>query len=209
MLLYIVMLSLSLSIDAFGIGISLGLRSIKFSFIPMAATAVLSFLVTLFAVLFGRTASAFLPLSYIPLISSFMLIFIGIWIIFQAIKKETPKKEVSNNSIHTFIIKSLGITVNIIRTPVSCDIDGSKNIDLKEALYLGTALSLDSFGAGFASGMSEIFSPLIPVFSATGQILFITLGILCGKHLKSFKKDNLFSIISGIIIIIIGIFKLI
>lgn len=37
---------------------------------------------------------------------------------------------------YNFIIKSLGITIKIIRDPISSDLDGSKRIDLKEAIYL-------------------------------------------------------------------------
>ncbi len=204
---YILLLSLSLSVDALGIGLSLGARGIKISFGARLVIALLCFFITFFSIALGKVFSEIISPITAALLSAFMLVFLGIWIIFEAVKKEPLKKE-APEKIHTLIFKSIRITVQIIRTPPECDLDKSKNIDFKEALYLGLALSLDSFGVGFGSGIGSLSSPLIPLFAAVSQSIFISLGSFLAGRIKP-KNENLFTIISGIIIIIIGCSKLI
>ena len=209
MLIYIIMLSVSLSIDALGIGAALGIRGIRLSFTPRLIMALLCFTVTYVSILTGKVFSMILPPDIAPAVSAVMLTALGMWIIVQALKKSPPsKKEQPKDSIYTFIIKSLGITIQIIRSPQYCDLDGSHSIDIKEALYLGTVLSIDSFGAGFGSGMGSLTSPLIPFFTAVSQTVFITLGSLLGKRISTDKNENIFTVISGMLIIIIGLSKL-
>ena len=87
--------------------------------------------------------------------------------------------------------------------------DKSNTISSKEALYLGTALSLDSLCVGIGSSMLNISSYLFPLLVAFFQLLFISFGNFIGKELKnSFRiNDNVWSFISGILLILIGLLK--
>ena len=55
----------------------------------------------------------------------------------------------------------------------SCDFDRSKAIETAEALYLGAALSVDSFGAGVSSAVSGMNSILVPILAGLMQMLFL------------------------------------
>ena len=210
MLIYIFMLAVSLSIDALGIGMALGIQGIRLYTLPRLIMAVLCFAVTSASIFTGTAFSYLLPESSVPFISAALLTLLGSWIIFQAVKKDAPsKKEHKAENIYTFIIKSLGITIQIIRSPQYCDFDGSRSIDIKEAIYLGIVLSIDSFGAGFGSGMGSFTSPLIPLLTAVCQTVFITLGSVFGKRIGIKKHSSIFTVISGILIIIIGVSKLV
>ena len=57
-------------------------------------------------------------------------------------------------------LKRIGIVIQILRTPQMADVDRSGIISASEALLLGIALSLDSFGAGLGAAMIG-FSPLL------------------------------------------------
>ena len=105
----------------------------------------------------------------------------------------------------------MGITIKIIKNPSSSDLDKSNIIDSKEALFLGLALSLDSLCIGIGFSMLNTFSMIFPVLTSCFQLFFLSLGNYCGKKLYSFSKlpDNIWSTISGILLIMIGFCKII
>ena len=147
------------------------------------------------------------------MIGTLILIFMGLFIIYQSVCKNNLKNnEIKSNSeekIYSFFIKFLGITIKIIKNPISSDFDNSKKIDGKEALFLGLALSLDAFCVGIGSGIIGINSFIFPFLTSLFQLIFLNTGILFGKKINSLSKlpDNIWSIISGTLLILIGIIK--
>ena len=139
---------------------------------------------------------------------------------FQSVKVLKQEYKIENDKnlkisdtekIYSFFIKCLGITIKIIKNPSSSDLDKSNVIDSKEALFLGLALSLDSFCIGIGFSILNTFSIIFPLFTSCFQLFFLSLGNYCGKKLYSFSKlpDNIWSTISGILLIIIGFCKMI
>lgn len=207
-------LAISSSIDSFGIGITYGIRNTKISNSAKLILFVISFIVSFFAVYFGDFLKDLLPDNIANYIGCCLLIFLGGFVCFQSFKKDT-KNPVCNEvfsepKIYRFFIKFLGITIQIIKDPISSDLDKSNLIDGKEALFLGVALSLDSFAIGISSGILGIHSIIFPLVVSVFQLLFISLGNLLGSTLNRFSKfpQSIWSIISGILLIVIGIIKL-
>ena len=139
---------------------------------------------------------------------------------FQSVKVLKQEYKIENDKnlkisdtekIYSFFIKCLGITIKIIKNPSSSDLDKSNVIDSKESLFLGLALSLDSFCIGIGFSMINTFSIIFPLLTSCFQLFFLSLGIYCGKKLYSFSKlpDNIWSTISGILLIMIGFCKII
>ena len=208
-----ILLAISVSIDSLGIGITYGIRNTKIFISSKIILFILSILITSLAVFLGGLIRSIVPNNFTNYVGLFILIFLGIWIIYQSFKKENEnsistvyKKKKSYN----FIIKSLGITIKIIRDPISSDLDGSQKIDWKEAFYLGIALSLDSIGVGIGSSIVGLNFNLFPILVASFQLIFLSFGILLGKKIISSVSlpKNIWSIISGILLIIIGLCKL-
>ncbi len=208
MLLSVIILSLSLSIDALGIGMSLGLRKISIPLCARIASALLCFFITFLSVIAGRALSHLLPQSFATGTGSVFLMILGILIIYKALKKEAPEKEASATKTHTFIIRSLGITINIITSPIICDMDDSKSIDIKEAIYLGAALSMDSLGAGLSLAIGNSTAFLMPFLTALSQMIFISAGLFIGKKFKTEGKEDIFTVLSGIVILSVAIIRL-
>lgn len=130
--------------------------------------------------------------------------------IFSCFKKEKEhKKEVKNTKVYKFFIRFLGITIQIIRDPNYSDFDNSNNIDYKEALFLGIALSLDTIGIGVSSSMLEIDYLFLPLCISVFQLLFLSLGNLLGKKIKNISNlpENIWSIFAGFLLIFIGVCK--
>ena len=149
--LALILLSVSLSMDSLGIGISYGIRKIKVPWSAKLIICVISVIFTAIAVTLGNIILIVVPQKAAEIIGSLMLAFLGLFIILSAL---LPKREKKTKSSRSIVLKPLGITIKIIKNPVSCDFDKSKHIDIIEAIYLGTALSIDSFAAGVSSVVS-------------------------------------------------------
>ncbi len=207
-----VILALSVSIDSLGIGITYGLKNTTITNISKIILFVMSILITTFSIYFGKFLNSILPTYFTNYIGSFLLIFMGLWVVYQALNKD--KKPTKNKNLvhhYEFIIKSLGITIQILRNPIYSDLDNSKKIDTKEALYLGTALSIDSICVGICSSAIGFSSIIFPFLVAIFQLVFLSIGSFLGKKITNISSipDNIWNVLSGILLICIGISKFI
>lgn len=208
----VLLLAVSLSMDALGIGISYGLRGIRTPWKARIMICIISMLFTGAAVGLGSILLLFIPPVAARLLGAGMLVLLGLFIILQSFweknKEPAPKKE-KGDTIANIALKSLGITIKIMRNPASCDFDGSKHIDTLEAIYLGVALSIDSFGAGINSAVSGVNSILAPFAAGLCQLLFLCTGDLLGRKLQLFKSINsqVFVVISGVLLIVLAMVR--
>ena len=219
MLLNCLFLAISSSIDSLGIGITYGIKNTK---ITMGAKSILffiSFIISIISIYFGNLLKYIFPDFLIHYLGSFLLMLMGLFMFFQSVKVSKQEYKIENDKnlkisntekIYSFFIKCLGITIKIIKNPSSSDLDKSNTIDSKEALFLGLALSLDSFCIGIGFSMINSFSFLFPLLISFFQLFFLSLGNYCGKKLYTFHKlpDSIWSMISGILLIIIGCCKI-
>ena len=210
MILNCIVLALSVSIDSFGIGITYGIKNTKITNLSKLILFVISLIVTLVSINFGKIISKIFSPFFTNLLGCLILVAMGIVFVFQGLsKKKNIKNPLNKQKKYNFFIKWLGITIQIIKDPISSDFDKSNTISSKEALYLGTALSLDSLCIGIGSSMLNISSYLFPLLVALFQLLFISFGNFIGKELKNLSSinDNIWSLISGILLILIGLLK--
>lgn len=210
MLISSILLAISTSIDSFGIGITYGVKNTKISLPAILILIIISISITSLSLCFGNILLLLLPDFILYFLGSFLLILMGVFIIFQSIyKPKKLKKKDSSKKTYHFFIESLGLTIQIIKDPISSDLDNSKNIDWKEALYLGIALSIDSFCIAISGTFLGINSFIFPIMVASFQIIFISFGKFVGKNFIKLLNisDNMCSILSGILLIFIGIAK--
>lgn len=222
-------LAISASIDSLGVGISYGIKKTKIILPSFFVLFILSILITYVSILIGHIITSFISEEFVSILGSLILFGIGIFIIYGATFKKTNNLKGSKNininnclsftskkckkksKEYNFFIKCLGITINIIKDPVSSDMDNSNKIDIKEAIFLGIALSLDSISIGFGASIIGVNTFIFPFLISTFQLIFLSLGIFIGKHINNIANlpQNIWSIISGILLICIGILKLI
>jgi len=207
----IILLAVALSIDALGIGVSYCLRGIQLPLGAKIIIAMLSVLFTFIAILLGKSIVYIFSPYIAKFIGIVILLFMGVWIILQGIKKDEKKETeiLKDDTIINIIIKSLGITIKVIRNPLSCDFDKSSKIDPFEAIYMGIALSIDSIGVGIGSAIAGVNSLIIPFAVGFFQLLFLYLGDFVGKKLLMFEKidSRIWVVISGLLLIIIAIIR--
>ena len=220
MLLNCLFLAISSSIDSLGIGITYVIKNTKIAIGAKSILFFISFIISIISIYFGNLLKFIFPDFLIHYLGSFLLILMGLFMCFQSVKVSKKEYKIENDKnlkisdtekIYSFFIKCLGITIKIIKNPSSSDLDKSNVIDSKEALFLGLALSLDSFCIGIGFSMLNTFSIIFPLLTSCFQLFFLSLGNYCGKKLYSFSKlpDNIWSTISGILLIIIGFCKMI
>ena len=215
MIIQLIVLAVALSIDAFGIGISYGVRKINFKILSLAIISFISILFSSISLWFGNIISSIFSEKITSFISIFILIMLGIFIIKKGLEKNDQKlipesiEDNEHKSICSLFIKSLGITINIIKTPSLCDSNNSSKIDPKEAFYLGIALSIDCIGTSIAISSFNKYTFLFPIFVVIFQLTFLLSGIILGKKTTlKFLDESKISLISGLILIIIGLLRL-
>lgn len=222
MLFNSIILAISSSIDSLGIGITYGIKNTKITYSSKLILFAISFCVSIISIWFGDTVKNIFSDFYTKLIGTIILFLMGIFMIFQSLHKEdkfcNAEKSSKNlepilekEKIYSFFIKFLGITIQIIKNPNCSDFDNSNLIEPKEALFLGIALSLDSFCIGIGGSMMGISSIFFPIFIGIFQLIFLSIGNFIGKKIKNFHflPENIWSILSGILLILIGLSKIV
>ena len=213
MLFNYLFLAFCVSIDSLGIGITYGLKNTRLSLLSKIILFALSLFFTFCALSVGTILSNFLPENASKMIGAILLIFMGLWIFYQSFHKSEDvcmNVKMEEEKVFRFFIQSLGITIQIIRNPISSDFDHSKQIESKEAFFLGIALSIDSFGIGVGSSIMGVNSILFPLLVAIFQLFFLSFGSFIGKKITASTSipKNIWNQLSGLLLILIGVLKL-
>lgn len=227
MILNSIIISLCVSLDAMGIGLTYGLKNTKISLIGKSILFITFLTTTTISVIIGNYILNFFNPSIAKIIGAILLCSLGIWIIIKSITEKKSNNKLKINNINEledkakqkntkkekkfeFFIKFLGITIQIIKDPCNSDLDNSNDINGKEAIYLGIAVSLDAFAVGICSSIMGFNSFLYPPFASIFHLGFVMLGMFIGKKIREISNipQNIWSIISGVLLVLIGISKI-
>ena len=180
MFLRSIFLAFCSSVDSIGIGISYGLKNIKISILSYIILFIVSLFISTISIILGSLFSSLLPIILGESIGSIILLFMGLYIIYKSLAE------------------------------YNADFDKSNNIDVKEALFLGLALSVDSIGIGIGGvniGLNiYLFSILVSLFNVT----FLIIGTLLGNKITKIANvhTSTWSILSGGLLIFISVLNL-
>ena len=207
--LSLILLPLAVSLDSFSVGFTYGLRKM---FIPIKSIMIIaccSALTLLVAMGVGGGVATILSPAIAEKTGGFILVGIGTWVVYQFFRPaKTTQAQHESKVLVNFEIKALGVVIRILRKPMEADIDRSGTITGIEAFLLGVALSLDAFGAGIGAALLG-YSPIFMALSvAIMSSLFVTVGIKCGRFFSESRWVQKFSFIPGILLIILGIWKI-
>ena len=191
-MLFSLLLAFSLSLDALGIGLSYGLRSIRFRPSALLLLTIEAFLMMELFLFAGRRLAAVFPAHLAARFSPMLLLFFGVWLCLQGMG-QGKRKETSP-----------------LHSPSLCDKNASSLIEPREALLLGLLLSVDSFAIGLSAAAGRINVTLLPLCSALFQTFFLALGEKCGTRLSlsPAPKESLWSLLSGGILILLAVIQL-
>jgi putative sporulation protein YtaF len=215
-----ILMAVALSLDGFGVGLAYGLRRIR---IPVSSLIAIAFC-TVFAMgismLFGKWVELWLEFIPARLLGATILLTLGafqlakaIWnrqrgVFPQAVPAMTvviPKPVLE--PVFRFQLNFLGLVIQVLKTPVIADVDGSGGISFRESLLLGSALAMDAFASGIGAAMTGMTLSVIGIVALT-QILMLCLGQqMAGKIPENWTAKAEY--LPGVVLILVGLGKLI
>lgn len=184
MFLNVILISISLSLDALGIGISYKLKGVKITHLAKLVIGLVSVLIMWISLRLGEAVLYFMPPEVANILGIGILVLIAL----------------------TFIRNALWGTEK-----TTYDFNKSKNIDLWEAVVLGIALSADSISAGIAAVTMGLGSILIPFLVGAMQVIFLYIGDYMLERIGIIKRMNkkLCGVLSGTLLLIIALLRII
>lgn len=189
----LILFAVSLSLDAVAVGFSYGMKDIKLPARSMLAMFLISAFMSAVGTLLGGTVSSFFSPQAAKWISFLLLMGLGLWMIFDSFReaRETqPKKEARDEKTFEFMLKSIGLSVKIIKHPVDCDFDKSATIDFWEASYLAFLLSIDAVCSCASLAVGGSSSYITPILVGVFQTAFLFAGDFAGKYFSNAKFLN-------------------
>jgi putative sporulation protein YtaF len=220
----LILLSFAVSLDGFGVGITYGVRKIKIPVSSIFIISACSGLIILFSMMVGVAMTGWMSPHITSTVGAIILIGIGIATLIQFIRSgdregTEQRKKVSGiamgkddmltyKPVLTMELKVFGLIIQILRSPSAADMDRSGTITAGEAFFLGTALSLDAFGAGIGAALVGFPPLLTAILIAAASGLFLWSGTRVGFWVSGWRWIRQLSMLPGIILIAMGIFKL-
>lgn len=202
--LQIILFVISSRSDNFIVGLSYGTKKIKINFFNNFIIAIISGIGTLLAMLTGNLLTRYIPVRFCKIIGSLLLIILAIYFIADALKTNKRKDQKADQKK----VKHIQYYDNILEKPELADIDNSKNIELKEALVLGIALCLNNIGIGIGASIIGMNPFITSALSFLFSFIFIQIGRWLGEFYFSKYFSETAQLISGLIILCLGIFEL-
>lgn len=220
-LLYIMFLAVAISLDGFFVGVTYGIRRIRVSFLPLCVISLVSSTVIAISLLLGNTVLSLISPWVARIFGAAILITVGLLVLKETYKSLLVQKDVysgysivyaehsefSPKELWKWKIQPFGIIIQILKEPTRADFDFSGSISCFEALFLGLALALDAFGAGFGAGLTGYSPLLIPVCVGMTKFLFVSTGNYLGRRFSSLLNSRT-AYLPGAILICLGIMKL-
>ncbi|WP_432354228.1 manganese efflux pump [Sporosarcina sp. A2] len=148
----ILFLGIAANLDNLGIGLAYGIQKTKIPFRSNVTIALVSMVVTYFAMVTGDQLSTYISLGTADLIGGLLLCTIGLWMLLQ------PRP----------------MQPNPFEDPTVADTDGDRIISIREALPLGFLLSANCLAAGFGMGVGG--SSMLGTITSVGFFSLITIG---------------------------------
>lgn len=190
----IMLFAVSSNLDNLIIGVSYGIKKIRIPLLSNLVIAFMAFAGTLLSMLCGEHITKWLPAGAANAIGSILLIGIGLSGLIQyGYNRRRRKPDDVQWPIHA---------------PEKYDKNSDKTLELKETVSLGAALTVNNIGLGVGASMSGLSVWKTAAVSSFFCIALMLLGNCIGKRCASKRFEKYSEIISGVIIILLGIFEL-
>lgn len=193
----------ALSIDAFVSSFAYGTNKIKIPIKSILIINIICSLILAFSLFFGVLLRPLISQSLAQFVSFSILFILGITRLFDSTIKTLIRKYNNIEKKVEFSILDLKFILNVYANPEKADIDSSRIVSSKEAIFLAIALSLDSFAVGFGAGLSDVNHFQIIGFSLITDMFAIIFGCYFGNIIAKKFSLNL-SWLSGLILIFLA-----
>ncbi len=206
--------ALALNLDSFTAGLAYGARRIVVPVPSLFIISAVSMAAVAVSMLGGEAVTAVLPVAFARRLGGLILVSIGFWVLAQSRREKgesvPPKRPApkAQGKVLQLRIRPLGLAVQVLKEPERADLDSSGIIQPREALLLGLALALDALGAGFAFSLLGFSIPATVLVVGAGHFTLALLGIYTGRAFCKAAPGRHFSLLPGIILMIMGVIKI-
>lgn len=193
--------SLSSNLDNLVIGIAYGVKKIKIGITPNLIIATVTSIGTLISMSVGKFISGFLPTSLTNMLGAVIIMLLGLYFLIQSILKLIPKSY--SNSL------ALKNVDEIMDYAEKSDSDNSGTLNIKEAFVVSLGLMLNNLGTGLAASITGVNVSITVICTFILSIALLMLGKSIGHNILGSVCGKYAPLISGVLLIILGIFELI
>lgn len=193
--------SLSSNLDNLVIGIAYGVKKIKIGLISNLIIATVTSIGTLISMSVGKFISDFLPTSLTNMLGAVIIMLLGLYFLIQSILKLIPKSY--SNSL---ALKNID---EIMDYAEKSDSDNSGTLNIKEAFVVSLGLMLNNLGTGLAASITGVNVSITVICTFILSIALLMLGKSIGHNVLGSICGKYAPLISGVLLIILGIFELI
>lgn len=216
-MLFTILLAVILSIDCLGVGLSYGMRHMILPWYGRVIISCCSGVAIAVSMFLGRLLEGLLPGEQIHLFGESMLVALGVFFLLRSImelRRETleqaePDRCKAEQPLFQWQIPGLDVIIRIMHNPQHADLDQSGQINGKEALWLGFALAMDSFGAGVFIALMGFSILWVSVCTLAFAYLLVTLGYRWGAHAGENPAYNKLKLVPGIMLITLGMIRIV
>lgn len=195
---------ISASLDTLLIGFSYGMRRIHIPFRQNLLIGLITFLGSFFSMGLGTLLGPLLPQRITAYAGSGLLISFGCYYLIKYLvySKTHPSLAESKSA-------SQQISGNKANATLTATASDSSSLTLTDTLLLGIMLSMNNIGIGFGTGMAGLLlvPTLISIFLLS--LIFMALGNRMGEWKAFTFTESMADMISGILLICLGITQLI
>jgi len=197
----IIFLSLAVSLDGLGAGFAYGLNGIRIK----TTSRILISLASAFAIYLSLLAGSLLNTVLNPILAknlgAILLCVMGVYIFWQELKFILDKGHIPKDFYTQSFFKKLFI---LLKQPSIADFDQSGSISGMEVFFVGFALAMDAFGAGFGAALSGsnplLTSALVGIF----KFMLLSFGMQLGKKFNKIPWQGVVLLMPGVIFFFIG-----
>ncbi|MFJ8526442.1 sporulation membrane protein YtaF [Bacillus sp. NPDC094106] len=207
----ILALTISSSIDNFGVGISYGIRGIRIHAFSNFIISIICFAFSAAGIYFGVWLSKVLPGIFPVIVGSLLLVIIGIRIILLAMPRRS-KEAVSMREMSVEQSETDGVSDHlktIMKDPTKADLDKSGSIGFVESIFLGVALSANALTNGLGAGLLGLSPIAICLAAAIASFITVWAGVVLGEKVANvrigkFTIGQFGTLISGVLLVAIA-----
>lgn len=225
----VLLLAVAISIDGFVAGLAYGIRRVRVPLLSVIIVSITSGVAVLSAMWLGSLLGTWLGEVTAERLGAGLLVGLGLWTIGQSwqeaghssvkesywkswkspvVRRDLPLPA-SDTVIH-IRLQPFGLVIQILREPLSADLDSSGVVSGWEALLLGTALALDAVGIGMGASLAG-FPAVATCLSVAGvKFLLLTGGLMAGHYWVEHREggQRIWTYLPGLILIALGVWWL-
>lgn len=206
------LMAVSSNLDNLGVGVSYGTRKIHLSLSTNFIVAIITSIGTFVSIAFGEYISSFLSLEIANTIGSLIIVAAGVWVIWLGRQDASEELEMGKELSQTqtgyiSLVNQPNQLTGIIKNPSRADIDKSGNISNYEATTLGVALTMNNLSAGIGGGLAGMNPIATTALVFVLSIATLWFGFFCGNQYTSRWLDDKAGIVSGMLLVIIGVYE--